>query len=324
LSIAKPCLIVVPAGKVGHERLCRGVAERLQVDADVVVVARRSLADLLAPRRRLGDLMSQARQPERRLLLASGRRAVLVARAIAALPPPRPFVAALGASGVATRHFDFVWTSVHDRLKPAPNVLATLTTPHQLTAADLAVRGAAFAAAHAELPRPWIAVLIGGPNGAFRFGDAETAEIATALTTLANSHGGSLLVTASRRTGQANRRRLAERLAGAPVFFWDGGGDNPLAGMLGAADFLVVTCDSINMVSEAVSTGKPVYLWPLPGGSAKFDRFHEGLQRHGAVRWFDGGLDRWRYDPVDATLSVAEEIARRLGGDGRTAAAATA
>jgi mitochondrial fission protein ELM1 len=75
------------------------------------------------------------------------------------------------------------------------------------------------------------------------------------------------------------------------------------------------------MVSEAVSTGKPVYLWPLPGGSAKFDRFHDGLQEHGAVRWFDGSLDRWRYPRIDATERIAEEIVRRRG-EARPAAAA--
>ena len=53
-----------------------------------------------------------------------------------------------------------------------------------------------------------------------------------------------------------------------PHYLWDGEGENPYFGLLGLADFLVVTCDSVNMVSEAASTGKPVYVADLPGGRA--------------------------------------------------------
>lgn len=308
-----PCLILVPQDRTGHERLCRGVAARLGVEADIIEVPTRSVLQRLLALRAPPPLpRTDVLAAERRLVLASGRRAVKLASAIAALPGPRPFVAALGPSGLPARRFDFVWANAHDRVPLAPNLVTTLTAPHQLTRDQLAAAGLGFAATHADLPRPWIAVLVGGPNRAFRFGDTEVEEIAAALTTLANSHGASLLVTTSRRTGKGNRRRLERRLTGAPHFFWDGGGDNPLVGMLGAADTFVVTCDSVNMISEAAFTGKPVYLWPLPGGSAKFDRFHEALRQHGATRWFDGGLDRWFYPPLDATHEVVHAIAQRL------------
>ena len=74
-----------------------------------------------------------------------------------------------------------------------------------------------------------------------------------------------------------------------------------------------MTNDSVAMVSEACTTGKPVHVIELPGGSAKFDRFHESLRRAGCARPFTGRLEHWRYPPLRETERVGEELRRRLG-----------
>ena len=65
--------------------------------------------------------------------------------------------------------------------------------------------------------------------------------------------------------------------------------------MLALADAFVVTGDSVNMVCEAATTGKPVHVVDLKGGSAKFARFHESLRAAGITRPFQGRLERWSY-----------------------------
>jgi mitochondrial fission protein ELM1 len=66
------------------------------------------------------------------------------------------------------------------------------------------------------------------------------------------------------------------------------------------------------MVSEAASTGKPVHVVHLKGGSAKFRRFHEGMEKAGITRPFTGELQDWSYEPLAETQRVAKEIRRRL------------
>ena len=112
-------------------------------------------------------------------------------------------------------------------------------------------------------------------------------------------------MTASRRTGEANAAILKAALAGLPAQLWDGTGANPYLGYLALADAIVVTSDSVSMASEAVSTGKPVYVFDLDGGSARFERFHAHLRALGMTRPFDGTLDTWRYTPPDDTARVA-------------------
>ena len=74
-------------------------------------------------------------------------------------------------------------------------------------------------------------------------------------------------------------------------FFWDGSGANPYFGILGSADVLLVTADSVNMITEACASGHPVYVYELPGGTKKSARFLEGLYLRGYARPYRGSLE---------------------------------
>ena len=85
------------------------------------------------------------------------------------------------------------------------------------------------------------------------------------------------------------RAALAAALAPAGAWVWDGTGENPYFGLLALADAIVVTEDSVSMVSEAVATSAPVLLAPLPGRSRRIARFTGALIAEGRVRPFRGG-----------------------------------
>ena len=129
---------------------------------------------------------------------------------------------------------------------------------------------------------------------------------------MAREEGVGLMVTPSRRTGKRNEAILREGLAGLPAQVWDGNGENPYFGILGLADAIIATGDSVNMVSEAASSGKAVHIVHLKGGSAKFRRFHEAMEQAGITRPFSGKLEEWSYAPLDETRRVAREIRQRL------------
>lgn len=68
------------------------------------------------------------------------------------------------------------------------------------------------------------------------------------------------------------------------------------------------------MVSEAASTGKPLYVIDFGRYSKRLARFHRELREEGVTRPFDGRLARWDYDPVDDTRQVADIIGDRVTG----------
>ena len=247
------------------------------------------------------------------LWIGCGRASVALSMRVRRWSRGRTFVVQLQDPQAPAGAFDLVIPPRHDQLA-GPNVLPILGSPHRVTPERLAEEAKAFEALLAPLPRPRVAVLIGGRSKAFDLPPARAAEIAEEIGQAVSAAGGSVMVTFSRRTPDAARAVLAARLADLPGLVWDGEGANPYFAFLEAADHILVTEDSINMAAEAAFTGKPVHILALPGGSAKFRRFHEELAKAGAARAFTGSLESWVYDRVRETDRAAQDILLRVDG----------
>jgi mitochondrial fission protein ELM1 len=209
------------------------------------------------------------------------------------------------------RHFDLVVANAHDGLS-GPNVIVTRTALHRATPARLNAARAVWAPRLAHLPRPLVAVLVGGSNGRFRLEAAEGAKLAADLAAMMDQDRVGVALTASRRTAPAVQAALRTTLAPRGAWLWDMAGENPYFGLLALADAIVVTVDSISMVSEAVATHVPVLLADLPGRSARIGRFRRMLVKAGRVRPFGGRLENWQVMPMDDTEAAADEMRRRL------------
>lgn len=309
---------VVTDGKIGMESQCVGLAEALGLTPVVKRLVTRAPWRWLPPAvwpRGLGTVAPQGDRlapPWPDLVIATGRQSVAPALAVKAASGNRTFLVQIQRPGVSPARFDVVVTPAHDRLA-GPNVIETLGSMHRISAGRLAAAAAEFAPGVAHLPRPLVAVLLGGPNKVYRWTDAVVARLGDDLARLCDEAGCGLAVSASRRTEPAALARLQQRLAGKPAVFWsEGQGANPYFGWVALADAIVATADSVNMVSEACSTGKPVFVAPLAGGSSKFRRFHARLAEAGMTRPFAGRFERWTYTPLDETSRVAREIAGRF------------
>lgn len=122
-----------------------------------------------------------------------------------------------------------------------------------------------------------------------------------------------MIVTPSRRTGAVVTGILTETLRPLGAEVWDGTGDNPYFGMLALADAIIVTVDSVSMLSEAVATTAPVMTVELPGRSRRIELFTRTLIDAGRVRPYQGRLEHWPVEPVDDTPTAAAEMRRRFG-----------
>ncbi|WP_434615310.1 mitochondrial fission ELM1 family protein [Azospirillum sp. B2RO_4] len=308
---------VVSDGKAGMENQCIGLAESLGLTPVVKRVHLRTPWRQLTPYWRIGNRFAAGPKgdpvepPWPDLLIGTGRQSIAVSLAVRRQSGGRTFTVQIQDPVMNPRHFDLVVVPRHDKLR-GDNVLVTRGALHRVTPAILADAAQRFAPKLAHLPHPRIAVLIGGDNGVYRLTPTIMGDVAERLANLTRSHGAGLMVTPSRRTGADNEAILRARLSGLPAEVWDGTGENPYFAYLGLADAVVVTCDSVSMTSEACSTGKPVYVIELEGGSPKFRAFHDGLYQDGITRPFDGSLDQWSYPPLNETEVVADEVRRRL------------
>lgn len=211
--------------------------------------------------------------------------------------------------------FDLVIPPEHDGLA-GDNVLPILGAPSRMTRERLAAGRAALAERLAGLPRPYVAVAVGGASAAYALSAGHATDLGRQIARAVTAAGGSVLFTTSRRTPPDAADALRRALAGAPGWLWDGSGDNPYAGFLGAADHVLVTEDSVNMAIDAAATGAPVHILSLrakgPRATAKFRAFHASLAARGASRPFTGALPSWTYAPILEADRAAAEILRRL------------
>ncbi len=208
--------------------------------------------------------------------------------------------------------FDLVVAGLHDEIS-GPNVVVTRTALHRATPARIAEAAAAWAPRFAHLARPLVAVLVGGTNGRFRLDRRVAARLGAMLAGMMRADRVGIALTPSRRTGAAAVEALRAALEPAGGFVWDGSGENPYFGLLGLADAIIVTIDSVSMISEAVATARPVMLAPLPGRSRRNSLFVSALAASGRVRPFAGRMQSWPVAPIDDTAEAAAEMCRRLG-----------
>ncbi|WP_343562340.1 mitochondrial fission ELM1 family protein [Kiloniella sp. b19] len=276
-----------------------------------------------AARDRLQQLKEGRAEPK--LIVGCGRQAALFgvfARRIARLKGLSTKVVQVQDPKIPPALYDFVVTPQHDRLR-GKNVLITegglnTVTPERLSAAAQELSGRI-----SHLPTPLVSVLIGGKSKAHDLSAKDLEKLLATLEKWHRSSGCSFLVTPSRRTPHDLKAMIRKQLAGIPHFYWDGekseaeggsgeGGPNPYLGYLAVAEHIVATEDSVNMVTEAASTGKPVWIAGVSGGSAKFSRFHQSLREKSFTRPLADTPEDWRSTPLQEALRIARELARRF------------
>jgi mitochondrial fission protein ELM1 len=126
-----------------------------------------------------------------------------------------------------------------------------------------------------------IAVLIGGDGAGFRYTEKDWQLLATLVERAAALDSARLLITTSRRTGDLGealvQQYLPPRLLAHSVW-WKTKPEPITSAYLAACDKVVVTADSMTMITEALSSGKPVTAFG-PSESKMDDRYAKALAR---------------------------------------------
>lgn len=304
-------------GRAGLEAQVVGLAEAIGLPFESKVVQPRWPWTMLpvtlwpAPFAALGPGSSPLNPPWPDLVIGCGWRSIPYMLAIKRLSGGKTLTVQTQDPRIRPDLFDIVVAPEHDRTRGG-NVFAILGSPNRITPAKLAAAAEDWREKLDALPRPRVAVLIGGTSKAYRLTPGRMREIAEDLKALQKT-GASLMITTSRRTGIEQIKVLQEAMQGTGAYVWTGEGPNPYFGILGLADSILVTADSTNMITEAASTGKPVHILALLRGSLKFGRFHEALVDRGIARPFTGRLEKWTYPPLAETARAADYIRATLG-----------
>jgi hypothetical protein len=288
----------VTTGEMGMRTQARGLAQAV---ADQVV-------EKTVPRGLLARASSRLAPPWPDIIVSCGRRSVGHALAARKASGGRTLAVHVQDPRPRAGEFDLIVAMEHDAIPAGPRVIKVATALHDLTGENLAEAAAAWWSRLAPLGRPLTGVIIGGDLKGRPFTLDDGARLLAGLRRLKAGTGGALAITPSRRTPTGVISLLARAFAGDPrVLLWDLAGDNPYRAILASADRLVVTSDSVSMVSEALATPHPVEILDL--GFARHVGFIQDLVDRQLVRRFAGDpTPPVTAGPVNATLEAAAAV----------------
>lgn len=238
------------------------------------------------------------------LIISCGRRSAPLSLAIKEQNQGKTLCVHIQDPLYQRKNFDLIVAPEHDRLT-GPNVVSSKGALHKITKEKLKEGIKAHGDLFKNLPRPYSVVLIGGSTNRYNMSRKALEKLVDRIFLIRKITQGSVLVTPSFRT--PFRKVLSQSLENKPdIFLADIETLNPYFAMLGLADFIFVTDDSVNMLCEACMTGKPVYALPLLNhGDTKPKKFINQLIKEGIVQRFEGSIKRWTYTPFNDTAKIA-------------------
>lgn len=315
---ASPCW-VLSDGAAGNEKQALALATALGFTPRVFRLSSRAPWRWVAPRmlpgarHAFGGTFSSALDgPWPQLAIGCGRQAALATRCIRHASHGAVRTVQILDPRINPAHFDLVIAPRHDGLAGS-NVVQTLGALNAINDGFLADARERFASMQA-LPAPRTMLLLGGPTRAWALDRDGWSAMSTALENLVRRESGSLNFVASRRTPQWLRDAARTRFAALPGRRWidPADGDNPYDGLLAWADRLVVTPDSVNMLSEAAATTAPLFAWQPRTVRGKLSGLIAELMQRDRLRALDEEAAIWPAQPLREMPQVLERVRELL------------
>ncbi|MES2608385.1 MAG: ELM1/GtrOC1 family putative glycosyltransferase [Pseudomonadota bacterium] len=270
----KTILVLCDKGKIGTLRQCEALAKPLEqhLNADAIYIDVnlpfwfKILTPFLTRHLPIRFLPTLSLNGQPSLIVAAGRQAYLLAAPLAKKIP----TIALLKPRCSLDYFTIVIPPQHDEVGVHPNVIETLGSLHPHKEVSFAVN---------KKPDAYtITILLGGNSKHYTFKETDFVEIAAYLKQkVRDKSNTNILISPSRRTPTSGIDILKRELSNLDVTIWDGTGENPYFNYIGSADEILVTGDSISMISEACYLGKPIEIWKLPIKNKRFSRFYKTI-----------------------------------------------
>jgi uncharacterized protein len=302
---------VITDGAAGNQRQALALAQMLEMPIRHLQLEPAAPWSWLAPHLTFGARLAldatqrlQFAAPWPAVAIGCGRSSALYTRLLRKLSGGACYTVQILDPRVNPAHWDVIISPQHDELA-GDNVIRPLGSLNPVDDAWLQ-DGRDADPAFAALPRPRVGVLLGGPRKGVTFNESYIDQLISALHARRRQEGGSLLVMASRRTPPELVERMRQGLGDVPGLVWAGNDDggNPYPGVLGWADRLVVTPDSVNMLSEACAVGCPVHTFVIGSLPDKLERFHRALRDAGQLHSLDAA-DTPPVPPLRETATIA-------------------
>lgn len=313
------CWVLIP-DTPAFRKQTTGIAKALGTPYEEKIVARKKPWCWL-PKKWARDALRQLTKnstpltpPWPDIIIACGQHTIAPALAIKRANKRKTTLIYIQKPCINPNCFDLVIAPMHDHATGS-NIIETFGATHDLSLAALIEAKKHFAPKFAHYKPPFLSIFIGGSSKKYNFTAKHAATLANTIMDIAQGYHGTVLISSSRRTGEDNCQYLARRFQTQKnIYFYNEGAENPYMGMLALSEMIMVTDDSISMISEACFTGVPVYLLALPQQvqRKKIGAFIDEAIERQLIRYYQGSLDVWDKQPLDEVSRVLPEIQKAL------------
>lgn len=224
-----------------------------------------------------------------KIIISAGRRSATTALYLKKQSQGQTKIIQIMNPDLDLKKFDFVILPKHDRIdgNSFPNLITTIGSLTKVNDNVIALESDKFSSWFNDVKKTKIALLVGGSSNKTKFEKDSIIKLAKISSQIAKNMDATLLILNSRRTGKTLSKELELNMDCDFRFFnWEDIKDkNPYLAILGYADFFIITGDSVSMISECCSTGKPVYIFDEKSiSSFKHKIFHANLYNEGYAK----------------------------------------
>ena len=217
---------------------------------------------------------------------------------------------------VSPKNFDVLVIPSHDKIAELENKYSNLVistgslTP--LVKKQIMSNSLTMIDRFGPLNEKQIVVLLGGNNTRYKVTIGAVEKMAKDFYKYANAKNARLIIIPSRRTPR-KAKILFERLnEGKKHFFWDEKTNNPYPEVFSIADEIIVTSDSVNMVTEACISGLPVSVAYWHEEDGRIGKFHQIMRDSGYTRRFPENIEQFQPKILNQMPKIATKISNIL------------
>jgi len=243
------------------------------------------------------------------LIISCGRKSVIPS-ILLKKKNPKIFTIHIQDPKVSFKNFDAIIAPEHDNLN-GDNVYSSKGAIHYITESEI------------EKAKPYllkkvnsqkvVSLILGGPNKYYKFDKDQLLQIFNMIKSNFVSEGYKVIVIPSMRTPKASIE-LAEKEMSSCGHIVNSVDKQAYLSAYALANYVVVTCDSTSMISEAATSGKPIFVAHMKAkrNNYRFKRFFKLFREMGITRDLGEKVEPWKYNKHNEVERIGNLIRNKI------------
>jgi len=243
------------------------------------------------------------------LIISCGRKSVIPSILIKK-KNPKIFTIHIQDPKVSFKNFDAIVAPEHDNLK-GDNIYNSKGAIHYIT--NLEINNARQYLADKIKSEKIVSLILGGPNKYYSFKSDQIINIFNKIKSIFVSDGYKVIIIPSMRTPKETID-LAIKEMGSYGHVVNKVDKQAYLSAYALANYVIVTCDSTSMISEAATSGKPIFVAHMKAkkNNYRFKKFFELFKQMGITRDLGEQIETWTYNKHNEAQRIAIDIKNKI------------